>query len=115
MTKDNNSWVSEFPAEVMVSDTEGIILEMNNEAENLFADDGGRGLLNTNVLDCHPEPYRSKFENMMDKQITNVLFSTANGEKRFFFQAPWFKDGQYAGFVEISFAVPDEIPHFIRG
>lgn len=110
-----SDWVKEFPAEMMVCDTEGTILEMNNEAEDLFADDGGRGLLNTNVLDCHPEPYRSKFEHMMDKQITNVLFSTANGEKRFFFQAPWFQDGQYAGFVEISFPAPDEIPHFVRG
>jgi hypothetical protein len=26
-----------------------------------------------------------------------------NGEKHFIFQSPWYKEGQYAGFVEISF------------
>ena len=110
-----SAWVKEFPAEVMVCNTEGIILEMNDEAETLFADDGGRGLLGSNVLGCHPEPSRSKLERMMDKQIANAYFNTEDGEKRFFFQAPWKVNGQYAGFVEISFTVPDEIPHFIRG
>jgi hypothetical protein len=45
---------------------------------------------------------------------TNAYFNTENDEKRFFFQSPWYKDGQYAGLVEISFRVPEEIPHFIR-
>lgn len=110
-----NHWVKELPAEVMVCDTEGTILEMNAEAESLFAEDGGRGLLGASALDCHPEPSRSKLAGMMDRQIKNAYYNTEKGEKRFFFQSPWYRDGQYAGFVEISFAVPDEIPHFIRG
>ena len=48
-------WVKEFPAEVMVCDSDGIILAMNNHAEALFADDGGSDLLGRNVLDCHPD------------------------------------------------------------
>jgi PAS domain-containing protein len=46
-----STWPKEFPAEVVVCDTTGIILEMNDEAETLFAEDGGRGLLGANVLD----------------------------------------------------------------
>jgi hypothetical protein len=107
-------WVKELPAEVMVCDLDGIILEMNAQAEALFADDGGSDLIGGDVLECHPEPSRGKLENMLEKQIANTYFSTENGEKRFFFQSPWYKDGRYAGFVEISFAVPGEIPHFIR-
>jgi hypothetical protein len=110
-----STWPKEFPAEVVVCDTTGIILEMNDEAETLFAEDGGRSLLSANVLGCHPEPARSKLDRMMDQQLVNAYFNTEDGETRFFFQAPWKKDGQYAGFVEISFTVPDEIPHFIRG
>ena len=109
-------WVRELPAEIMVCDPGGIILEMNAQAEVLFADDGGGGLLGTNVLDCHPDPARAKLEGMLNQQITNPYFNTENGEKRFFFQSPWYQEGQYAGFVEISFRVPPsgEIPHFIR-
>lgn len=99
----------------MVCDTKGIIIEMNLEAENLFAEDGGPGLLGSNVLDCHPEPSRTKLAGMMENQISNAYFNTEDGEKRFFFQAPWYRDSQYAGFVEISFEVPEEIPLFHRG
>ncbi len=107
-------WVRELPAEIMVCDTIGIIVEMNDEAGVLFEEDGGSGLLGSNVLDCHPEPSRAKLEGMLDRQTTNTYFNTENGGKRFFFQSPWYKGGHYAGFVEVSFEVPEEIPHFIR-
>jgi transcriptional regulator with PAS, ATPase and Fis domain len=109
------AWVKQLPAEVMVCDSDGTILEMNDEAGTLFEEDGGRGLIGSNVLDCHPEPSRGKLENMMKEQVPNAYFNTENGEKRFFFQSPWYQEGRYAGFVEISFEVPDEIPHFLRG
>lgn len=107
-------WVRELPAEIMVCDTIGIIVEMNDEARVVFKEDGGSGLLGSNVLDCHTEPSHAKLEGMLDRQVNNVYFNTENGEKRFFFQSPWYKDGHYAGFVEVSFEVPEEIPHFIR-
>ncbi len=107
-------WVIELPAGIMVCDSGGIILEMNAQAEALFAEDGGRGLLGKNVLACHPQPALGKLEGMLEKQTANSYFNTENGEKRFFFQSPWYKEGHYAGFVEISFEVPEEIPHFIR-
>lgn len=110
-----NTWIQELPAEVMVCDTAGIILEMNREAEGLFAEDGGSGLLGSSVLNCHPEPSRTKLAGMLEQQRSNAYFSTEDGQKRFFFQAPWFRDGNYAGFVELSFEVPDDIPHFLRG
>ena len=109
-----NTWIKELSAEVMICDKGGIILGMNLEAENLFADDGGSGLLGSNVLDCHPEPSRAKLAGMLERQGLNAYFSTEDGQKRFFFQAPWFRDGNYAGFVELSFEVPEEIPHFLR-
>jgi transcriptional regulator with PAS, ATPase and Fis domain len=107
-------WVKEFPAEIMVCDSGGIILEMNNQAEALFVEDGGRDLLGTNVLACHPQPALGKLEGLLDKRTANFYFNTEKGEKRFFFQSPWYQDGKYTGFVEISFGVPEEIPHFTR-
>ena len=107
-------WVREFTAEVMVCDRTGIAVEMNDEAAVLFAGDGGRGLLGSNIRDCHPDPARGKLESLLAGQTTNAYFSTEHEEKRFFYQAPWFQDGQFAGMVEVSFVVPQDIPHFIR-
>ena len=72
------------------------------------------GLLGTNVLACHPDPALASWKACWQSQTANAYFNTENGEKRFFFQSPWYQDGRYAGFVEISFEVPEEIPHFIR-
>jgi hypothetical protein len=110
-----HEWVQEFPAEIMVCDTGGIIHEMNAEAETLFSKDGGLALLGSDVKECHSSPSREKLEHMMEKQASNTYFSTEAGQKRFFFQSPWVQQGQYAGFMEISFEVPEEIPHFVRG
>jgi hypothetical protein len=107
-------WVKELPAEVMVCDPNGIILEMNDHAGVLFASDGGTSLLGANVLDCHPDPSLTRLKGMLADQSANCYFNTEAGEKRFFFQSPWYQDGRYSGFVEISFTVPESIPHFIR-
>jgi transcriptional regulator with PAS, ATPase and Fis domain len=115
MNKPKYEWVKEFPAEVMVCDSDGIICEMNTEAEMLFDMDGGRELLGSNVLDCHPDAARNKLQHMMSAQTANSYFNTENGKKRFFHQTPWYQNGHYAGFVEISFEVPVSIPHFLRG
>jgi PAS domain-containing protein len=107
-------WVKGLPAEIMVCDSSGTILEMNDQAEALFTEDGGRELLGTNVLACHPDPAYDKLEGMLKAQLSNSYFNSENGEKRFFYQSPWYVEGHYAGFVEISFKVPEQIPHFIR-
>ncbi len=107
-------WVQELPAEVMVCDSAGLILAMNDHAGLLFADDGGKQLLGKNVLDCHPHPAFAKLEGMLADRSVNCYFNTENDEKRFFFQSPWYQDGRYSGYVEISFAVPEDIPHFKR-
>ena len=80
----------------------------------VFAADGGAKLIGTNVLDCHPEPSRSKLQGMMDERRTNVYTIQKNGKKKLIYQAPWYKDGVYAGFVELSLEIPWDMPHFNR-
>ena len=103
-----------FPAAITVCDPDGIILEMNAKAAEAFAEDGGRGLIGKNLLDCHPEPARSKMERLLDKQQKNVYTIEKNGKKKLIYQTPWYKDGVYSGFVELSIEIPFEMPHFIR-
>ncbi len=108
-------WVGEFPGAVTICDTQGVILEMNAKAIEVFAADGGQKLIGTNALDCHPEPARSKFAAMLKEQRSNVYTIEKNGKKKLIYQAPWFENGRYAGFVELSLEIPYEIPHFKRG
>jgi transcriptional regulator with PAS, ATPase and Fis domain len=113
MTPD--SWAKEFPAAVTVTDEKGTIIEMNVKAVKAFEKDGGEKLIGTDVLDCHPEPSRSKLRDIMDKRRTNVYTIEKAGVKKFIYQAPWYRDGQFAGVVEISFEIPAVLPHFVRG
>jgi transcriptional regulator with PAS, ATPase and Fis domain len=109
-----NAWIKEFPAAITVSDPDGIILEMNDKAAKSMAKDGGLALIGKNMLDCHPDPARGKLERLLDERKANVYTIEKNGVKKFIYQSPWFKDGRYAGFIEFSFEIPFEMPHFIR-
>ena len=107
-------WVKEFPAAVTVCDGDGIILDMNDKAAKTFEKDGGRKLIGSNVLDCHPEPARSKTERRLAAREKNVYTIEKNGVKKLIYQSPWYRNGEYAGFVELSLEIPFELPHFIR-
>ena len=111
---EENAWIKEFPAAVTICDTEGNILEMNDKAAQTFEKDGGRALIGKNMLDCHPDPARGKVERLMDDKQKNVYTIEKKGIKKLIYQSPWYKDGKYAGFAELSFEIPFEIPHFIR-
>ncbi len=108
------AWVQEFPISVTVTDREGKILEMNAKAAKTFEKDGGEKLVGTNVLDCHPEPARAKLQDIMDKRKTNVYTIEKSGIKKLIYQAPWYKEGVYAGIVELAVEIPFEMPHFVR-
>jgi transcriptional regulator with PAS, ATPase and Fis domain len=113
MSKEH-AWIKEFPAAITVSDPDGIILELNDKAAKSMAKDGGLALIGKNMLDCHPDPARGKLERLMDEKKANAYTLEKNGIKKFIYQSPWFKDGRYAGFIELSFEIPFEMPHFIR-
>jgi len=109
-----HAWVKSFPAAITVCDAQGIILEMNEAALEVFRADGGEKLLGSNLLDCHSERSRRILEEMMTNQRANVYTIEKNGRKKLIYQSPWYKDGQYAGFIELSLVIPAEMPHFIR-
>ena len=109
-----SDWIKEFPGAVTVADREGTIVAMNDKALTVFAADGGAALIGTNVLDCHPEPSRTKLRTIMDKRRANVYTIEKNGVKKLIYQAPWTVDGEYRGVIELSLEIPFDLPHFIR-
>jgi transcriptional regulator with PAS, ATPase and Fis domain len=109
-----HEWIKEFPAAITVCDTEGIILEMNVKSAKTFEKDGGLKLIGSNMLDCHPEAARTKTERLLAAREKNVYTIEKNGVKKLIYQSPWYRNGEYAGFVELSLEIPSELPHFIR-
>lgn len=107
-------WIKSFPGAITVCDEQGIILEMNQAACEVFRNDGGEKLIGANLFDCHPEKARHKLEALLEKQQTNVYSIEKNGKKKLIYQTPTYRDGKYAGFIELSLEIPKEIPHFIR-
>ncbi len=107
-------WFREFPGAITVCDTEGIILEMNDRAAEAFRDDGGMALVGKNLLDCHPEPSRSKVRRLLESREANVYTIEKGGIRRLIYQSPWYAEEKYAGLVELSLEIPASMPDFVR-
>ena len=111
---DEFQWIREFPAEITVCDSRGILLEMNDRSALAFEKDGGRALIGKNILDCHPEPARTKTRTLLETRQKNVYTIEKNGVKKLIFQSPWYRNGQFAGLVELELDIPFDMPHFVR-
>jgi transcriptional regulator with PAS, ATPase and Fis domain len=99
---------------ITVCDAEGRIIEMNAKSEATFAKYGGGLLVGKNLVDCHPEPARTKLEGMLASPCTNAYTIEKNGVKKLIYQTPWMQDGKMGGLVEISLEIPQDMPHFVR-
>lgn len=111
---ENLNWHKEIGAAITVCDEEGVIIYMNDKAQKTFAKYGGTEIIGKNVLDCHPEPSKSKLKMLMEKKIENTYTIEKNGVKKLIHQTPWFDNGVYKGFVEISIELPSNMPNYMR-
>jgi transcriptional regulator with PAS, ATPase and Fis domain len=114
MNAASSPWVKEFVGAITVCDANGIITSMNDKAIESFRDEGGEELIGTNLLDCHPEPAKTKLKELMQSRKVNIYTTEKNGIKKLIHQAPWYVNGEYRGFVEHSLEIPHEVPHFNR-
>ena len=108
------AWVQEFPAAVTICDRDGIILAMNDKSVRSFENSGGAALIGSNLFDCHPEPSRTKLKELLGTGRANVYTIEKKGIKKLIYQSPWYENGAYRGFVELSLEIPAEMPHFVR-
>ena len=107
-------WMKEYPGAITVSDVNGNIVYMNARSAAVFAKSGGYDLIGKNLLDCHPEPARTKLIELQEKQATNTYTIEKGGVKKLIHQTPWYREGQYMGFVELSIEIPVEMAHYVR-
>ena len=77
-----NIWSDGFEGAVTICNLEGIITYMNAVSIKQFVKYGGGELLGTNLLDCHPEPSRSKIAAMLNSPETNTYTIEKKGIKK---------------------------------
>lgn len=99
---------------VTICDRNGKILDMNQKSKVTFLKND-QDIIGNNLLDCHPEPAKSLLANMLQHPKTNVYTIEKNGVKKIIYQTPWYENGEYAGYMEVSMQIPFEMPHKIRG
>lgn len=108
------NWKDGVNFAITVCDADGKVIEMNDKSAATFARGGGKELLGKSLLDCHPEPSRSKVQKMLAEPFTNAYTIEKNGVKKLIYQTPWYADGKPAGLVELSLEIPVKMPHFVR-
>ena len=107
-------WALEFPGAVTVCDRDYTIIYMNDKSAATFEKEGGRKLLGSDLGACHNANSKAIMEAILQTGQANAYTIEKKGVKKFIYQAPWRKDGQIAGLVELSMEIPFEMPHFIR-
>jgi DUF438 domain-containing protein len=108
-------WVKEFGGAVTVCDTNGTILYMNDKSIATFIKPGEESLIGRNIFECHPPVAQEILRNLMKEQKTNAYTIEKKGKKKLIYQSPWYENGEYMGFVEISLEIPFEMVNKIRG
>lgn len=115
MEKENAiQWEEQLGVAITVCDTDGSILYMNHKSADTFSNHGGKALIGKSLFDCHPPEARKKIQELLQDQKTNAYTIEKNGIKKLIYQTPWFENGTFAGLVEFSIPLPEELPHYIR-
>ena len=107
-------FIENLDGAVMVSDTQGNIIYLNEKAATNFQKDGGRDLIGKNLKDCHQDHSNDKIREMMETHEKNVYTIEKKGKKKLIYQAPWYHKGEFGGLVELSLEIPFDMPHFSR-
>ena len=108
------NYFEEADIAVTICDKEGNIIEMNRQSRAVNCPEGVETLVGRNILPCHPEPALSLLKEMMDKETKHVYTIEKKGKKKLIYQIPWYKEGAYAGFIELSMVIPFEMEHKVR-
>jgi len=110
----DHPWVKEFPGTVTVCDAEGIIIDLNDASIKQFEERGGARLIGSLIFDCHPEPARTKFKELMKSRRQNIYTIQKDGRRKLVFQTPWHLEGEFAGYLDMTVEIPWEMPHYNR-
>ncbi|MCD6355940.1 MAG: hypothetical protein J7L66_01535 [Anaerolineaceae bacterium] len=111
---DKKDWFKILPIGIMISNAEGTILEMNDKCVENYSGAGGNALLGKNAITCHQGASLEKVKKLYNHPFLNVYTINKKGKKKLIYQCPYFIDSEFAGMIELSLPIPEDIPHFNR-
>jgi len=111
---DGINWAEEMEVAITVSDSSGKIVYMNGKSASTFTKEGGKSLVGSSLSDCHTPESWQKILQILGSGQANCYTIEKNGKKKMIYQAPWYKNGDAAGLVELSMEIPFNMDHFIR-
>jgi len=103
------NWFDELPVGITVCDPRGVIISMNDRAALIFKRNGGRDLIGRNLMDCHPEDAKKKVAELLQTHKPNAYTVDLQGTKWLLYQAPWFEEKQFKGYVEFILPLPSQM------
>lgn len=115
MSHSEIDWAAELPVAITVSGADEKILYMNAKSAATFASDGGASLVGKDLMACHSERSKPIIRRILETRTPNVYTIEKKGVRKLIYQAPWYRDGEAAGLVELSIEIPWDMPHFKRG
>ena len=87
---------------------------MNNRSISTFQKYGGADIIGTSLFLYHHGPSAIKLKELLDTESKNAYTIEKAGIKKMIYQSPWYKEGKFAGLIELALEIPMEMQHFIR-
>lgn len=107
-------WAMRLSCAVTISDSAGNIIYMNQRSRDTFAEGTDR-LIGRSLFECHGERSAAMIRHMLATGTDNSYTIEKRGVRKMIYQTPWRDaSGAVAGLVEISMAIPAEMPHYAR-
>jgi len=97
----------------MVCDRKYKILYMNDKAAKDHADDGGRALVGTDLMECHPPDAQAKLREVLTSGRPNVYTTGKRGRKKLVYQCQWKKGRWVGGVVQLVIELPRDMPNHV--
>ena len=107
----DRNWLDSLPYSVMVCDRRFRLLYMNEVAVEMTGKYGGRELLGTNILKCHPAKSQRRLRSILASGRPYVYTVTERGRTKLTYESVWKTNGRIAGLLEIQLLLPKRVHH----
>ena len=107
-------WFEEIPCSVMVCDRKYKVLYMNDKAAEDHAEDGGRALVGTGLMECHPPDAQAKLREVLTSGRPNVYTTEERRRKKLVYQCQWIRGGRVGGVVQLVIELPKDMAHHVK-
>lgn len=103
-------WAKQVGFGIIVCDTEGTIIYMNDTA--IAAKKGD--LTGTNIFGCHNPRSIEIIRSLLKNGGCHAYTVEKEGKKKIIYQCPWKEDGEIRGLCEIMAEFTGDLPHVVR-